>query len=174
MEGRRWIFPTCCYNPIFGPAGQSQQTFVQHVAFLMRRCSVACLVGHATLYDDVYSTSIVGVKSRHVASGRDFRRSVWALACQTFLPKNLSTGSDNYNQLISGQQYCSLIWPASNMPHPFQCIATVATEGGSYLLAACGPKLLSLSAKDGSIASQWTSDAAVSFQITWVCPRSGR
>lgn len=85
---------------------------------------------------------------------------------QTFPPKNLSTGSDHQNsQLISGQQYCSLISPASIMPHPFQCIATVATEGGAYILAACGPKLLSLSAKDGSIVSQWTSDAAVSPQI---------
>lgn len=54
------------------------------------------------------------------------------------------------------------------MPHPFQCIATVATEGGAYLLAACGPKLLSLSAKDGSIVSQWTSDAAVSSRIAWI------
>jgi tRNA (guanine-N(7)-)-methyltransferase subunit TRM82 len=51
------------------------------------------------------------------------------------------------------------------MPHPFQCIASVtpqAAENGSFLLAACGPKLLSLSSKDGSIVSQWTADAAVS------------
>ena len=77
-------------------------------------------------------------------------------------------------QSNSEQQYCTLIWPASIMPHPFQCIATVATEGGAFLLAACGPKLLSLSAKDGSIVSQWTSDAAVSHQIAWVCPWSAR
>ena len=51
------------------------------------------------------------------------------------------------------------------MPHPFQCIASVTPqegENGSFLLAACGPKLLSLSSKDGSIVSQWTADAAVS------------
>jgi hypothetical protein len=51
------------------------------------------------------------------------------------------------------------------MPHPFQCIASVTpqeADNGSFLLAACGPKLLSLSSKDGSIVSQWTADAAVS------------
>jgi len=50
------------------------------------------------------------------------------------------------------------------MPHPFQCIASITppAENGSFLLAACGPKLLSLSSKDGSIVSQWTADAAVS------------
>jgi hypothetical protein len=60
------------------------------------------------------------------------------------------------------------------MPHPFQCIATVATEGGAYLLAACGPKLLSLSSKDGSIVSQWTPDIAVSQHGAWSCLLSGR
>jgi hypothetical protein len=51
------------------------------------------------------------------------------------------------------------------MPHPFQCIASVTPQEAdnvSFLLAACGPKLLSLSSKDGSIISQWTADAAVS------------
>lgn len=33
------------------------------------------------------------------------------------------------------------------------------------MLAACGPKLLSLAVKDGSIASQWTSDSAVSQPV---------
>ena len=60
------------------------------------------------------------------------------------------------------------------MPHPFQCIATVATEAGAFLLAAWGPKLLSLSAKDGSIVSQWTSDSAVSHRIAWIRLQSGR
>jgi hypothetical protein len=92
---------------------------------------------------------------------------------QTFLPKNLATGIDQI-QSIGEQRNCSLNQPASIMPHPFQCIATVATEGGAYLLAACGPKLLSLSAKDGSIVSQWTSDAAVSIQIACIWPWSGR
>jgi hypothetical protein len=60
------------------------------------------------------------------------------------------------------------------MPHPFQCIATVATEGGAYLLAACGPKLLSLSSKDGSIVSQWTADIAVSQHEAWIRLVAGR
>jgi hypothetical protein len=50
----------------------------------------------------------------------------------------------------------------------------VVTEGGAYLLAACGPKLLSLSSKDGSIVSQWTADIAVSQHEAWIRLVAGR
>lgn len=53
------------------------------------------------------------------------------------------------------------------MKHPFQCIATVEstpalTDGHGYLLAACGPKLLSICLSTGVIVSEWTVDRTTS------------
>ena len=48
------------------------------------------------------------------------------------------------------------------MQHPYQCIATVnlandEASDGDYLLAACGPKLLMVSAIEGKVTSSWSS-----------------
>ena len=50
------------------------------------------------------------------------------------------------------------------MQHPFQCITTVKpsserTDSGGYLIAACGPKLISVCLTMGAILSEWTADA---------------
>ncbi|KAI7328281.1 hypothetical protein KC315_g6728 [Hortaea werneckii] len=50
--------------------------------------------------------------------------------------------------------------------HPFQCLASVTKadqaggEGDVYLLAACGPKLLSVNPRQGKIVSAWPADEA--------------
>jgi tRNA (guanine-N(7)-)-methyltransferase subunit TRM82 len=46
------------------------------------------------------------------------------------------------------------------MRHPFQCITTIhpSSSQNAYLLAACGPKLLSTCLRTGDIKSQWTSE----------------
>ena len=53
----------------------------------------------------------------------------------------------------------------AHLNHPFQCIevavkpSTTEHESFSYLLAACGPKLVSLRLNDGELVSQWTAEA---------------
>ncbi|KAI7634531.1 hypothetical protein KC343_g2343 [Hortaea werneckii] len=50
--------------------------------------------------------------------------------------------------------------------HPYQCLASVTKaeqaggEGDVYLLAACGPKLLSVNPRQGQIVSAWPTDEA--------------
>jgi tRNA (guanine-N(7)-)-methyltransferase subunit TRM82 len=46
------------------------------------------------------------------------------------------------------------------MRHPFQCITAIypSSSQNAYLLAACGPKLLSTCLRTGDIKSQWTPE----------------
>ena len=48
------------------------------------------------------------------------------------------------------------------MKHPFQCIATVKPLENAFLLAACGPKLLSTCLTTGEVVSEWTATEQVS------------
>ena len=53
----------------------------------------------------------------------------------------------------------------ADLNHPFQCIeiavkpSSAESQDSSYLLAACGPKLVSLRLDDGEIVSQWIAEA---------------
>ena len=55
----------------------------------------------------------------------------------------------------------------ADINHPFQCIETVeksasgGLDGQTYVLAACGPKLVSLNVGRREIVSQWTADSSL-------------